>query len=139
MGTRESIPAPLRLSLNGPAAVHDATAAARRFAAGAGIDPDDASRLAIIVEELVTNLYDHGGLSSEATFDLELSLEDAEIFLAITDPATPFDPRSADIDGGLPARGGGAGLKLVRAWATAIDYSREAGLNRLTLRLPVTR
>ena len=29
MGTRESIPDPLRLRLNGPAAVHDATAAAR--------------------------------------------------------------------------------------------------------------
>ena len=54
-----------------------------------------------------------------------------------TDPGKPFDPESEMRDREIPARGGGAGLKLVRAWASQIDYQTSEGLNRLSVRLPL--
>ena len=63
--------------------MHEATRAVRDFARVAEINEDDASRLSIIVEELVTNLYDHGGLNAEDVFDLELSTSDTEINLVL--------------------------------------------------------
>lgn len=139
MGTRESIPAPLRLSLSGPAAVHDATAAAREFAATADLDKGDATRLAIVVEELVTNLYDHAGLNDGDVFDIELAATGSEISLVVSDEGRSFDPRSARSDDTIPSRGGGAGLRLVRAWASKIDYQSTDGLNRLSVLLPRAR
>jgi len=138
VATRESIPVPLQLRLSGPTAVHDATAAARDFAEAGGLDEADASRLAVVVEELVTNLYDHGGLGEEDEFFVELSLTEVDLRLVITDPGQPFDPGGAD-NGDLPQRGGGAGLKLVRAWASQIRYQSAKGRNQLVVHLPVHR
>lgn len=139
MGTRESIPAPLRLSLSGPAAAHEAVLATRAFADGAGVHPEGAARLAIVVEELVTNLYDHGGLRAEDAFSLELQFTGDSIDVVVTDPGKPFDPPAPDPDGAIPSRGGGAGLKLTRAWADRMDYQTKGGLNRLHLTLPLSR
>src|SRR5690348_8310695 len=136
VAARESIPVPLRLSLSGPSAVHEATLAARDFAGAAALAEADASRLAIVAEELVTNLYDHGGLADHAIVTIELSATDAEVVVILTDPGRPFDPGLATLDGPIPSRGGGAGLKLVRAWATDMDYETANGENRLRLRLP---
>jgi serine/threonine-protein kinase RsbW len=133
---RESIPAPLRLAVSGPSAIHDATEAARKFAKAAGIDGADRSRLAIIVEELVTNLYDHGGLGAEDVFEIELSATTSDIGVIITDRGWAFDPRTAPLGLKIPSSGAGAGLRLVREWATHADYERSAGQNRLALVLP---
>jgi serine/threonine-protein kinase RsbW len=96
----------------------------------------EASRLAIVVEELVTNLYDHGGLNDEAVFTIELSLTTSDLSLVLADPGEPFDPFPAKFDRPVSARGGGAGLNLVREWASQMDYESTAELNRLRLRLP---
>ena len=136
MKPRESNPARLRLTLSGAAAIHQAVQAAREFAERAELDKVQASRLAIIVEELVANLYDHGGLEREASFTIELGLTAKDLNLVLTDCGMPFDASSAKLDRALPERGGGAGLKLVRAWATETAYGTENGVNRLELRLP---
>lgn len=133
----ESIHDPPRLSFSGPSAVHEATLAARDFAGTGRIDQADAVRLAIIIEELVTNLYDHGGLSAEDVFELELRATDADIRLVLVDPGRPFDPARAVPDRST-SRGGGAGLKLIQAWAAHIDYRSTGGRNRLELLLPVS-
>lgn len=96
----------------------------------------EASRLAIVVEELVTNLYDHGGLNDDAVFTIEFSLTTSDLGLVLVDPGKPFDPLSAKFDRPVPPRGGGAGLNLVREWASQMDYESTAGSNRLRLRLP---
>lgn len=138
MGIRDSIPAALRGTFSGANAVHEATEAARRFAAGVGLDATEVLHLAIVVEELVTNYYEHSGASADDTIALELSRQDEELVLTLVDTGPPFDPRSAPMDGTVPARGGGAGLKLVRSWASGIDYHQTGGLNRLTVRLPLS-
>jgi anti-sigma regulatory factor (Ser/Thr protein kinase) len=125
----------MRLELSGPSAVHDATIAARGFADGGGAGPDDVARIAIIVEELVNNLYDHAELGVTDVFTIELSLTPAEISLVLIDPGRSFDPRNAALDEVIPRRGGGAGLRLVRAWASSMEYQSAPGRNRLSLRI----
>ena len=116
--------------------MHDATVAARDFGVLAGLDEADVSKLVIIVEELVTNLYDHGGLKLDDMFTIELSITGDEVSLVLVDPGEPFDPRISELDRAIPSRGGGAGLKLVRTWATSIEYEMRDGPNRLSVRLP---
>ena len=137
VGGRESNPVNLRVSLVGPGALHDAVAGARSFAERAGIDGPEASRLAIVVEELVTNLYDHGGLTNDDEFSIELVLNRVDVSVTVTDPGRPFDARRVGDDAELPERGGGAGLRLVRSWASTIDYRRIDGRNRLVVWLPL--
>lgn len=113
--------------------MHEATSAARAFADGAGINAADSARLAILVEELVTNLYDHGGLNAGDVFAIELSTTATEINVVLIDSGRAFDPTLPALDPTIPERGGGAGLKLVRAWASQIDYQTIDGQNRLAV------
>lgn len=136
MAARESIPEPLRLAISGPSAIHDATKAARDFAEDAGIQGVDLSRLAIVVEELVTNLYDHGGLEADDEFEIEFSASDAEMNLIITDHGSAFDPNALPRTSAVPSRGGGAGLRLLKDWATRTEYQTSASQNRLAVVLP---
>ena len=139
MGQRESNPDEVRLSLSGPGAVHDATRTAQAYAASAGLDETDAAHLCIIVEELVTNLYDHGGLAAADVVELALAATANGTRLTLTDPGERFDPRLADSETPTPDRGGGGGLKLLRCWASEIDYQLVDGRNRLTVILPSRR
>lgn len=136
MGQRESNPGEVRLSLSGPTTVHDATCAARAFAASASLAETDAAHLSIIVEELVTNLYDHGGLGADDVVELALAQTDSGVGLTLTDSGRRFDPSIAQTDTPTPDRGGGAGLKLLRSWADKIEYRSVGGRNCLTLQLP---
>ena len=124
------------MRLSGPTAIHDAVQGARVFAEHNGIAEDSGARLAIVVEELVTNLYEHGGLSDVDPLEIELALGAGAIHLVIADQGEPFDPRTAR-QGNVPARGGGAGLSLVRSWASATNYESSSGTNRLRVILPL--
>ena len=126
------------MHLIGPTVVHDAVSGARIFAERDGIAEADGQRLAILVEELVTNLYDHGGLSDADAVGVELVKLGDTIRLAIADQGQAFDPGPATQPEAVPARGGGAGLAMVREWASDMDYRSADGVNRLTVRLPLT-
>ncbi|MFZ4688875.1 MAG: ATP-binding protein [Polymorphobacter sp.] len=123
------------------AAVGAAVAAARAFAAANALPIETAARLAIIVEELVSNLIDHAGLAPDARIELTLSRAGDAVSIGLADPGAPFDPRTAAFTATErpPARGGGAGLALVRAWATIDGYSRADGRNLLQLTLACHR
>ena len=139
MGQRESKSGEVRLSLSGPETVHDATRAARAFAVNADLDHTAAAHLCIIVEELVTNLYDHGELTAADVVDLTLAATATGVRLSLTDSGKRFDPRRAEADSPTPDRGGGAGLKLLHSWAREINYRVIDGRNHLTLLLPAHR
>ena len=137
MGRRDSIPAPLRYVLSGPGALKLGMEPVHRFAAAARLSQADSARLAVVVEELANNLYEHGGVEEGDRCEIELVCRPGELELKLTDPGRPFDPRGHDGDGDIPDRGGGAGLNLVRAWASEIDYASSGGMNRLTVHLPI--
>ena len=120
----------------GKDAVGQALAAARSFAADQWLTEEETARLCIIIEELVTNLYDHGGLTADHELDLVYEVQSDGLHLIIVDPSPPFDPRSAP-GGKRSDRGGGAGIDIVRAWAEIIDYQETREGNRLEVLMPV--
>jgi len=138
VATRESIPAPLRLSLSGPAAVHDAVVAACAFAKCAGVDDANAARLAIVVEELAINLYDHGNLSSDDAFECELSSNGTDLRFVLRAPGPEFDPWLPVSQREPKSTGAGAGLKLVKAWSSGFEHDYTDGQNRLALTMPIS-
>jgi anti-sigma regulatory factor (Ser/Thr protein kinase) len=133
MSPRESYPDGLTRQLQGSEMVRQALAAAREFGDAEGFARDQSARLCIVIEELLTNLRDHGGLTDEAMVQLDLAREPAGIRVRLADPGRPFDPRTAQPNREPAARGGGVGIEIVRAWAKFIDYQVTPEGNRLEL------
>lgn len=133
-----NVPPPDRTAsiVAGPGAAGEAIVCANSFAASVGLSNDATARLAIIVEELVLNLVDHGAGIGGQLIGLELRHAAGTVTLVLTDLGEPFDLREAPEIGDLPPdRGGGAGLAMIRAWATIDDYRRDGDHNRLALTL----
>jgi len=137
MEARESNSGQLHCTVNGTGAVGDATRAARAFGAGQGISDSDVSRLCVVIEELVANLYEHGGVARGDRVDLSLSCAPGGIRILLGDPGRPFDPRTARSSKPRPTRGGGAGVSIVKAWTRFVDYTAQPGANRLELLMPI--
>jgi serine/threonine-protein kinase RsbW len=135
MPSRESQTDGQRIEVAGPTALGDALAATRRYAIDHGLGDKDQARLCIIVEELITNLCEHGVCDLDHEISVELARQDSAIALVVEDNGAPFDPRTAPAAAEIPARGGGAGLRLVRSWAEIVSYETLDGRNRLELRL----
>jgi anti-sigma regulatory factor (Ser/Thr protein kinase) len=110
---------------------------ARRFATRAGLEAVAADHLAVVVEEWVANVVEHGGPQAGARIVLRLSLEAAVVRLSVSDGGRPFDPRTTAVQGPNHERGGGAGLALIADLCRIAGYTRRAGRNRLILELPL--
>ena len=109
---------------------------ARDFLAVDDFDPRLEVKLAIVVEELVTNALHHGGKGQAFTLSLELAVEEGVIRLSMEDNGPVFNPLAVPpVKGPDPKTGGGIGLAIVHAWAMESSYSREPGLNLLRLSL----
>ena len=128
----------MSVRLSGGGAIGDAVAAARAFGEKLELGHADLARLCIVVEELIANLYDHGGVTAADEVQLDLTGEAGCIRVSIVDPGLPFDPWSAPPPV-RDAKHGGAGLNLVRAWAELASYRPTENGNHLELRVPVGR
>ncbi len=118
-----------------------ATGFVAEFCESRDVDPSDALRLTLIVEELFTNTLMHGHRGDhDSPVHIELAVEPARLALAFADRAPPFDPLQhlaklppqldAPIDERMP---GGLGLPLVAQMCERFDYAYMDGFNRLTL------
>lgn len=110
---------------------------ARRFSEDARVPGDAADQLAIIIEEWVLNAVEHGGPPARSLIVLELERTQGAVRIAASDPGAPFDPRAVEFLGPNLERGGGAGLALIKAWATIESYRRIRGRNRVVMSLPI--
>lgn len=112
---------------------------AARFASAFSLEAvsDNArARLAIVVEEVVANIVEHGQCPAGSEIQLGMALAGDHIELNFEDEGIAFDPVLHDsLARPLPERGGGAGLALVKHMAQAITYERADGRNRLKLLL----
>jgi len=116
--------------------VRSALAAAFEFSGKQALHAKMARRLAIIVEEVVTNVLCHAGSGRDVPLTLQLHQDDAGVFVTLEDGGSPFDPRLAPLhELPNPDRGGGVGLALVKAWSKIIAYDRVGCTNRLVLHL----
>ena len=135
MPSRESQSDRQRINVAGPTALGDAIAATRRFAIDQELGDRDHARLCIIVEELITNLCEHGICDVEREISLELQRQASAVELVVEDNGAPFDPRASSPSATIPTRGGGAGLNLVKSWSKIVSYESANGRNRLELKL----
>jgi anti-sigma regulatory factor (Ser/Thr protein kinase) len=138
MPSRESGKVRKRIDVAGPTALGDAIAAARLYALELELNARDRARLCIIVEELITNLCEHGVCERDRKIALELFRHPSGLRLVFEDNGTPFDPRTGPAADDMPQRGGGAGLRLVRAWSEIIVYESGDDGNRLELLLALS-
>jgi serine/threonine-protein kinase RsbW len=122
--------------LRGREAVRRAADAAREFGEARRLTKDELARTCIVIEELVANLYDHGGLTDEDHVELSLASEPGGIRVTIVDPGESFDPWAAAARE-RQERGGGAGIDLVRTWAQFVRYDVTPEGNLLELLLPL--
>ena len=105
---------------------------AETFAEAAQLDPRSAARLAVVVEELVTNALRHGAAGGPLAIEMALTRSAEGIAIALQDDGVAFDPTARRAFAGPDSEtGGGVGLALVRAWAGSLAYRRDGGRNRL--------
>lgn len=136
MGAGKRFSAALQPGGNASEIVVAALTAVEQFATETGLAERDGARLAVVVEELVSNALGHGAADGGLTLELSLVAGSDGIALALEDDGLAFDPTARrDFAGPDPDTGGGVGLALVRAWADAFAYARVDGRNRLQLRL----
>jgi serine/threonine-protein kinase RsbW len=131
----ESNPDRLSVCLAGSNAIAQAASAARQFGEAQGLAKDRLARLCIVIEELVANLYDHGGVTEQDEVQLAIASQPAGIHVSIVDPGKPFDPWALPAGGGA-SNHGGAGLSLIRAWSERVSYRSSIDGNQLELLLP---
>ena len=109
------------------------------FAQKAGLSDKDLFALQIIVEELVTNVIDYGGVpAGEHAVRVDLSAEGGELLIRLTDRGTEYNPLlREDPDTTLPAEQrpiGGLGVHFCKKLTETQQYERRGGCNVLTLR-----
>lgn len=109
------------------------------FAQQAGLTEKDLFALQIVVEELVTNVIDYGGVpAGEHAVRVELSAEAGELVIVITDRGAAYNPLlREDPDVTLPAEQrpiGGLGVHFCKKLTDVQEYVYRDGCNILTLR-----
>ena len=137
MSSRESDLEQMSCRIGGVIAIADAVAATEQFGKAQWLERDELARLCIIVEELVANLYDHGGVTAADEIELSFRNDPAGIAIVIVDPGHPFDPSDMSRTIERTERGGAAGIDIVRAWAQFVSYDVTEAGNRLELLLPL--
>lgn len=117
-------------------AINAALSQAEKFSRTEALEDGVATRLAIVVEELVSNAFRRG---SARQVGLALTVRHDAVLLALDDDGAAFDPTiERGFAGPDTETGGGVGLALIRAWADSWDYVREGERNRMRLTLPRT-
>ena len=104
----------------------------------AGLGEEGVGRCQLAADEACTNIIEHGyGGEGRGTIDLTCQVHDGELVITIHDHARPFDPSgvpepklNASLD---EIKVGGLGLYFMRQVMDAVEFSYEAGGNKLVL------
>ena len=122
-----------------PEAISGLTERLLHFLAEQQADSRATHHVALIVEELLTNIGTHGECP-DTPVRVSVTVAPGQITGEIIDSGSPFDPREApepDVDSAAADRPvGGLGLFLVRRFTTALEYARRNGENYTTFAVP---
>lgn len=113
-----------------------------RFADEEGLTERDRYELALVLEELFTNIVSYA-FDRPAREVIEIGVERRGdvVLVHVADPGRPFDPRSvppANVTADVEHRQiGGLGIHLVRQLTRGLAYERHAGINHLRFHKPI--
>jgi anti-sigma regulatory factor (Ser/Thr protein kinase) len=112
------------------------------FLRGAGVDARAVHHVALVIDEILTNVATHGGCPDGPT-TVAIEVQADRVSGEIGDFGKPFDPRTApapDIRAPLEQRKiGGLGLHLVRHLTSALEYRSDGKQNWTTFCVPRVR
>src|SRR5690242_11831990 len=118
-----------------PEAISALSERASAFLAGEGVDARASYHVALVIDELLTNLATHGrGANTSAR--VRLTVRPDKVHAQVSDHGAEFDPReTSHMD--LPADTedrpiGGLGLFLIHRLTEELDYGRDGDCNRTT-------
>lgn len=125
------------------AALPAVEAALEAFVESHELPPKTGYTLALIVEELVTNIVKYGYAGADAgPLQLTVRLDGGRVVGTLVDAGAPFDPtamKTPDVEADVDDRRiGGLGVHLVRAMSEDFTYRRDGAHNVVSFRLPVT-
>jgi anti-sigma regulatory factor (Ser/Thr protein kinase) len=104
-----------------------------------GVAPDEASRILILLEELITNLtkYGYSDRAECGRAEIVLALNSGRLEIEFTDDGCAFDPFSGEppkLEMPLETRTpGGLGLHILRSLTDEARYERRNGNNVIRL------
>jgi len=109
------------------------------FLQSAGVDARARYHVAMLLEELMSNLGTHGG-APDAPATVRIAVEPTTVRVELCDHGAPFDPRTApepNLSTSVEDRQvGGLGLLLLRKFANDIGYERDGGQNCTRFSVP---
>jgi serine/threonine-protein kinase RsbW len=118
-----------------PEAIAALTDKVMAFLEEQNVDVRATHHVALVIEELVTNLGTHGNCRDKPA-KIRLAVEPRQVTGEIYDTGPPFDVRLApdpDVEASLEERPvGGLGLYLVRKLSSTLEYSHQNGQNITT-------
>ena len=109
------------------------------FVSEQGIAADDAARILILLEELLTNLakYGYWDRAEPGVAEIALALNGSQLEIEFIDDGCAFDPLAMplpNLDQALEERAiGGLGLHLLRSLADVVRYERSNNKNVIRL------
>jgi anti-sigma regulatory factor (Ser/Thr protein kinase) len=116
-----------------PDAISALSERATAFLAGEGVDARAAHHVALVIDELLTNLACHGG-GAKTSACVRLTVRPDRVDAQVSDYGAQFDPRKTpDIDLSAFADNrpiGGLGLFLIHRVTERLDYERDGDCNR---------
>jgi serine/threonine-protein kinase RsbW len=116
---------------------------ATEFAERSGLPQRDLFVLQLVIEELVLNVIDHGGVpAGEPAGAITLTTTTTELIIEVTDHGAPYNPlerEAPDVTLSIEEREiGGLGVHLCMTLTDSQSYARVDNLNVLTLRRSLT-
>jgi serine/threonine-protein kinase RsbW len=119
----------------GTDAIAELTERVTAFLAEADVDQRATHHVALVLEELLTNVATHGGAPAGAV-SVSVTVSPGRVSGEVIDAGKMFDPsreRDADLSADVEKRAiGGLGLVLVRRLTESLAYERVGGRNRTT-------
>ena len=109
------------------------------FVSEQGIAADDAARILILLEELLTNLvkYGYSDRAEPGVVEIALTLDGSRLEIEFIDDGRAFDPLAVplpNVDEPLEQRPiGGLGLHLLRSLTDVVRYERRDNKNVIRL------
>ena len=103
-----------------------------------GMNAEALYAIKLALDEILTNIISYGyDDSAEHEIAVQLTLDDRELFMEITDDARPFNPAEAPTPNvAAPLQDkplGGLGIHLVRTLMDRLEYRREHERNILIM------